>query len=506
VIDDEILWMRTDLSRLLARPLARSHVVAGAVALLLAVVLILITLSPGGQAATYRTASAGSVACPGGTICVDVNGNADLGPARAIAEGFIHGVDSSTDPSLVSALQPRSWIFSGDPVAYNAAHGSGAAFTFVLSDAWSDATYSAARNGPLPPWEHLDQYAAFVRQTVANARRQGRQVAYWEVQNEPDGFYGGARPTVTQALTQFGVAVQAIRSVDPAAKVEGPNISAFNDRRGSATLDLASFLDYVVATHIRLDALSWHEVGARVSPTYNPPDPYSVLADVSAARALIRARPGLLITPKLFINEYHSADDHLIPGWTVGWMSALEQGGVDSADRACWHGTELTLQRISECREGLDGLLIPGTNVPQAVYWVHRAYAAMGGHKVAVSTNDPGNRAYPTVSAFATIDYASRTMQVLVGRHATCTPAIRDDCRRDKSTPPPTAVQIELDVPWSSTLATAQVQQIPNVPGPVTGPVPALNETIRIGAGPLVVRLPAFNDGDAYTITVKLAA
>lgn len=502
MVDHEVIAVPISRTRVVDRVAAeRSRIGALCISLALVVVVAVVGLGPGGQAATFASGhAAASVACPEGITCIDVNATRPEGPARHVAEGFIHGVDPTTDSAMVAALHPRSWVYSGDQKVYAQARDGGAAVTFVLSDAWAQATYQPALGGPVTPWDHLAQFTQFIQKVVAAAQAPGHHVDYWEVQNEPDGLYGKVRPTVAQALAEFGAAVRAIRSVDPNARISGPNISAYNDQPGGKTLDLSTFLDYVVANHIRLDALAWHEVGARVSPAYNPPDPDSVLLDVQRARRLIQARPGLLVTPKIFINEYQSADDHLIPGWTVGWMAALEQAGVDAADRACWHGTDLTGNRVSECREGLDGLFVPGTSLPQAVYSVHRAYASMTGYKVPTSTTDR------TLTALATIDYSSRTVQVLVGRHASCTPEVRTDCHRPGQTPLPAPVQVELDLPWTSSLVTANVARIPNVPGPMLGPAPALAQTLSLVPGPVVVSLPLFADGDAYIITVKVSS
>jgi hypothetical protein len=277
----------------------------------------------------------------------------------------------------------------------------------------------------------------------------------------------------------------------------GPSISAYNDQ-ASQTLDLATFLDYMVAQHIHLDALSWHEVGARASPAENPPDPQSVPIDVARARALVAARPQIGL-PAIVINEYASVITHLIPGWAVGWISALEQAGVTAADRACWSLQAAPGQQAgNECFDGgLDGLLVPGSGSPQAVYWVHRAYAQMTGTKVDTSSPDAA------VSAFATRDGAS-TLSVIVGRHASCTPAVRPVCPQPASaTPPPAAMELRVMVPWPAARVT--VQRIPNQPDAMASAPSVVTEQLGSSAGVLVVSLPSVADGDAYSLTLTAA-
>jgi hypothetical protein len=365
-----------------------------------------------------------------------------------------------------------------------------------ISVAWYATTYNPATDRAQAPWADWGAYYRFVQQLVRTALTHNQPVGYWEVQSEPDGMYPKVgRPTVAQTLEQFRVASAAIESVDPNAKILGPSLSAYNERPGP-TLDLSTFLDYVAARHLRLDAVSWHEVGARVSPADNPPDPESVVIDVARARRLIAARPGLG-HPDIVISEYTSPENHLIPGWNVGWIEAIERAGVSSADRSCWHGPDLTGQWVAECNEGgLDGLFIPNSGLPQALYWVHRAYAGMTGNRVATSSSDG------SVSAIATSGGPS--VDVLVGRHVTCTPEIRVDCpSTSPKTPAPVDVEVDVTLPWSGGQAFAEVQRIPNLPGVLPAPLPVAYEAAPVAGGVAHVLLSGFVDGDAYQISLS---
>jgi hypothetical protein len=160
--------------------------------------------------------------CLAGTICVDVNAARAEGPVGLVAEGFLHGVDGSTDPNLVAPLHPRSWQIGNTEAAYGMAQAQGAVITDILSDAWYQATYTPARGTGEPPWSDWSAYSRwvqlYVRSTLAD-----HHVDYWDIQNEPDAPIGGAQPTVDQVLEEFSVAAQAIRSVDPSARIMGPS-------------------------------------------------------------------------------------------------------------------------------------------------------------------------------------------------------------------------------------------------------------------------------------------
>ena len=428
-----------------------------------------------GQGGPVPTTAAAQV-CAG--VCVTVDTARPLGPARLVAQGFIHGVDATTSSALLSVLHPQSWLFEQNEAAYGAARAQNATVTDILSDDWYRATYTPGRLSGVPPWADWKAYGqwvqAYVRSTLAD-----HHVDYWDIQNEPDGPIDGVQPTVNQALLEFAVAAGAIRSVDPSARLMGPSLSAFNDRSGP-TLDLSTFLAYVAAQHIRVDAISWHEVGARVSASENPPDPQSVIIDVARMRALLAAHPAVG-SPALVINEYASVGTHLIPGWAVGWISALEQAGVSAANRACWSRPPAI---PNECFDGgLDGLLVPGSGRPAAVYWVHAAYAQMTGERLPTASPDA------TVSAFAT--ERGSTVRILVGRHVSCSVTNQGSCAPSAPVPP---AKVTLRGSWRT--VRVSVQRIPASAGAMASP-PVMT---FVTTGPIV--LPAVADGDAYLVTL----
>ena len=434
--------------------------------------------------------------CRTGLVCVSVVGDRTLGPARGVAQGFINGIDSSTNSAFVDQLHARSWLVASGDAASASARSAHATITSIISDAWGVATYVQGQ-GPEAPWLNLPAFSRFVQNLVRTSQATGQPVTYWEVQNEPDGYFGKVRATPAQALEEFRVGVQAVRSIDPHAKILGPALSAWNDHRGSPTLDLPTFLDYVVAHHLPLDAVAWHEVGARANPSDTTPDPASVGVHVARMRQLLAVRPALG-HPAIMITEYGSNASHLIPGQAVGWIGALEDAAVDGANVACWHSPSLEGQRLEECHHGaLDGLFIPGSGLPTAVYAVHRFYAAMTGVRLATSTTDT------TVTGFATRDDTKRTMLVMVGRHQTCTPDVRVDCTEPTPpTPPPNSVDLHISVPYAVSAVSVTLQQVANHTGVDFGPVTIWSQTIPVGPGPVVVPIRDFADGDAYLVTL----
>ena len=435
--------------------------------------------------------------CRASEVCLNVLGDRLLGPEVHVAQGFIHGVDSSTSPALVAALQPRQWVLADNGDDAQQAQLAGASTTFLLDVAWDAETAPTNHGQPLAPWEHLDQYAAFVKREVTTVEASGQRIGYWQIQNEPDAPItpGGESASTSQALDVFQTGVDGIRSVDPRARIVGPALAAFNDQPSTSTrLDMVTFLDYVVAHNIRIDALSWHEVGKAANPVDLFPDPSSVVIHVQRLRQLLAERPSVG-RPAIIINEYDSVADHLIPGWAVAWIDALEQAGIDQANRSCWHQPDVYGKMVSECTEGsVDGLFVPGSGLPEAIYNVHRAYAQMTGTRLVTSSTSPG------VSLVASRDDGAGRLTVLVGRHESCTAAVRVDCNEPASaTPGPAAVLLVVQTPW--TVSSVDVQRVANIAG--VAPVPQTVSHSSVGrGGSLGIPIPAFADGDAYVITL----
>ena len=469
--------------------LRRRRVVLVSVALSAVLMAPAAGLGRGGWAPPATTARATPLpACTASAPCVTVDTSHALGPADLVAQGFLLGADATTDPALIAALRPTSWRLAGDLTSYAMARAGGATVTEMLSDEWHNGQPTSQ-----DPWDNWAAYAQWVRQTVSENVATGELPDYFEVQNEPDGM-SGSRPieTTTQALQQYQLAATIIRQVDPLAKIEGPSLLGYFDTPGQSTLDMRTFLAFVNAHHLPLDALSWHEV---IGPAVDH-SPTAVVTDVARARALLAQYPAYAHIP-ILINEYSPSDSHLIPGWAVGWIASLETARVAEAATGCWHEIDASGKPASECSEGsVDGLFQPGSGQPQDLYWVHAAYAQMLGTRVATSSTDPA------LSAYATYDAATSTVQVLLGRHVSCTPAVRAECPEPVwQTPAPEHVTLRVKGPsgWTAVIATSQ--RIPNVPGPMSMP-PTLDDGTFLAPN-IAIPVGRFADGDAYAYTIS---
>jgi hypothetical protein len=443
-------------------------------------------------------------ACPA-DACVGIDATVDAGPAELRAQGFLHGVsnDAGGRPGappapLLKPVMPRWWRvqISRDVADARVAGSHGAVVTALLSDAWK-AAHIDGRGRTKTPWSDWKEYKSWVTGFVTATERQGVRIDYWDIQNEPrDLTYYAAEDqysvTTRNLLQQFLAAYQAIKAADPSARVVGPSLDGFQEYPGEypgTILDLRTFLDFWVEHGLKLDAVSWHELSTIRGETDTTNAPEAIVQHVARARALLQARP-TLGKPLIFINEYGASSTHLVPGWMVGNIAALEEANVNQANHSCWGGVE--------CFEpALDGLLTPDGTQTRAVYWVAAAYGAMTGRRVPVSTTQDG------VTGFATFDPATSTVRLLLGRHVSCTARTNPYCEEPASaTPGPVGVAVTIKIA-SSNRQQVTIARIPDVSGPLGLPQQVSTTTVTPTQGVVEVPIPAFADGDAYVITLS---
>jgi hypothetical protein len=479
----------------------------------------------GSGAGTNRVTATDS-SCPTGQVCVSVDGASDDGPIAWRADGFLHGLDFNSATyngppiDLLQALHPTSWRVSGCTVPYSwqhecawAAQNSTASLTDVLSDDYYGRTYDSNAKGMRPPWECWSCYDNDVKTIVTTAGGLPASSVYWDLQNEP-GFGLGPNQAGNYSLYlhQLLLAYQDVKAIDPTYKIVLPSLDDPTDTTIGGTdgalnphvLTFDELLPFLGSNGITPDALSWHENGGLFET-----NPAVFAYQVDKVRYL-ESEYGITTPPKIFVNEYDPQYANLLPGWSAGWIAALEQAKVDQANRACWQET-YNGTSYSECTKGsLDGLFTPTftgtqTEQPQANYWVYKFYADMQGALLNTTTSDN------TVTALATNDATTQTIDLLVGRHKSCTAAVNPDCTTALApevggipTPLPTTVNVAVSYPYAASNVTATITDIPNVRGAVGQPAPT-TMTLPVTNGTVTVPLSAVADGDAYTVTINPA-
>ena len=436
------------------------------------------------------------------TMCATVDGNTAVEPAAHVAQGFLHAPIGASE---VEALKPTWYRVGGSLGEYSQfdmAEATGAQTVFLVSDAWAAETYTPLRNGALPPWQDFPRYREFVRTFVGDMLASGRNPDYWEVQNEPGRpLYLNAVDTLgwntARYLEQFKIAYEEIIALDPDAKVIGPSLDTYNvtpNLYGTQYPDIRTFLDFAVANGIRPGAITWHEFQADRYKTDLNIQPIDIVYHVEEVRALLAER-GMADVP-IYIGEYAIPETHLMPGWSAGFITALEAADVEGASRSCWTATWLDGLKYHECLFGLNALLGYDDTTKLGNYWVHRYYAEMVGDRVATKSST----AKLSVLSARDADGVIRTM---IGRHEHCTLGLFRGCgARGGSAPMPAPVMLDVLVPGEVASARVTVSRIPFSGGPLVAPIKISETTVPVVNGKVAVRINNVCNGDAFTVTV----
>ena len=278
------------------------------------------------------------------------------------------------------------------------------------------------------PWQRgeagVDEWRRFCAEQVRLSKQRGVRVDYWEVWNEPDNpqFHG----SWSELLELYRSAINSVHSVDPNARVVGPNITDFDrsfscrpdDRctppdqpqtRGAPHKGLFDFLHDLSRPpyQVRLDAISWHEFE----------EPAQVVRDAERLRKFL-SDPGRFDTPyraELHLAEYQNSITHVLPGFAVGFIDAAERARLSWITRSCWDVAEPGAENWSTCHEGLNGLYLRNLRGKQVSYYVYEAYARIAGRDRSIA-RVATHSSSPYVSALAGVE-PDGTALALIGVH-----------------------------------------------------------------------------------------
>jgi len=460
------------------------------------------TSGPAGPVNDTGTVVATNTYCPGRSTgdCVIVN-TTELGSTETRpGAGLLHGTVPSGN-KYAKMLHLTHWrIAANDRTEYDNASSyvPSEDMIEVLSDGWysASAQYRSGKSYAADPWVNWAAYTSFIEQTVRKAERQG-QDPYWEIQNEPENYpYSPAEPP-TRALVEeeYLHGYRAIKAADPKARVIGPSIDwIYEDPNPPAYIDMKTFIPFAAAHGMRFAAIVWHDnEGYQDSnPIAYYETPQAVRDHAEEVRELIAENPGIG-KPLLFVDEESSASGQFSPGWEAGYLAEDDRAGIALSDRSCW---DYPGDTVSDCFGPNLGELLNRDGKPGATFWTMVDYATMTGRKAWTESTDTN------LSSLAVTD-TSGTTRILIGRHQTCSgwTAGAEYC---PAMSPPAAIRTIVDmlVPTDARSARISVQEIkdttrdlPGAPWTGTFSVPVVDGLARVS-------LPAFEDGEAYFITV----
>jgi hypothetical protein len=413
-----------------------------------------------------------------------------------LRQGFVHGVtytngeDLAAAVHLITALKPGIWRLSNYngvfPFVLNVGQFPERLDTriiFSLQDVFNQ-TYGfgvkvsssclPGQSNCFPTYEALKSAWLTTTDKVMQALdANDAPVDYFGVFSEPTiGDTALQGVSIDQLLDLFGATATLVRSYRPDAKITAPDTYAY-----SAT-GMRALLSYAVDNSIRLDAVSWHELGS----------PDKIANHVADIRAYMKTVSGLCdpTCPKILIDEYEGSSETLIPGSGVAWLYYLEQAGVDAAQRACWDVLTADGSTTSTCWAGFDGMLLSDNVTPQPLYWVYKTYADLGSTRL-VSVSSDAN-----VTALASRNDTTREIHILAGRSGT------------SGAGGPVTLTIH-NYPYQAKSVLVSAIRIPsrgNIASGMATLPEAVTTTASVKNGTIVLPTIDVAVGDAYSITI----
>lgn len=291
-------------------------------------------------------------------LVVDLATN--TGALRYGATGFLYGVGDEGIPNetMLAALKPQ---VAAQKAPDGLQHPNGDALRIApMFQRAGGREVQIYMQDIYPNWpydnlginDYLSKVDTMTRKVVAHPNR---SMFVYVPFNEPDLiWYSG---NLGRFLTDWRTVYQRIRSIDPGARIAGPNFASY--RSG----DLRTFLTYARDNGVLPHVMTWHELGNDFFTSWD--------SHYNNYRSL---ESSLGISPRpININEYaRSSGDLGVPGNLVQYVAKFEKSKVDGC-LAYW-----------TTAGGLNDL-VTRNNQATGAWWLYKWYGELTGNTVAVT-------------------------------------------------------------------------------------------------------------------------
>jgi len=316
--------------------------------------------------------------------------------------GFLYGVSEVNVPShdLVTGIGPKLLV---QKAADGKQHPSGDAYrlTDYLTETGIESIQVYLQDYYLEwPYEYngIDDYNAKVRQIVTKMTQdKSKKDKYsYVLFNEPDGiWYSNNGTKLTSFYNDWLTIYTTVKSIDPDAKVAGPNFSVYNKAA------YEGFFKFCKQNDCLPEMITWHDLQK---------DKLSYFAtEFSQIQTMVETYyADSDIEPMYFVNETANFEDVGAPGPLVNWLAIYDEKDV-YASLPYW-GLANSLNELAAT-----------ANKPNGGWWVYRWYSQMQGKKVEMTrentslpaSSNKGDSLYGLTS----IDADNQTVYSLFGGH-----------------------------------------------------------------------------------------
>ncbi|GID90881.1 carbohydrate-binding protein [Amorphoplanes digitatis] len=311
---------------------------------------------------------------------------AGTGALRYGATGFLYGLGDEGIPNetMLAALKPQVTAQkapdglqhpNGDAlrIAPMFKRAGGRDIQIYLQDIYKQWPYEN-----LGIADYLAKVDTIARKVVADPYRSSYVYVPF---NEPDLiWYSG---NLAGLLADWRTVVRRIRSIDPGARVAGPNFASYR------SADLRTFLAFARDNGVLPDVMTWHELGNDFFTSWQ--SHYNDYRAIETGLG-VSARP-------ITINEYgRSSGDLGVPGNLVQFVAKFEASKVDGC-LAYW-----------TTAGGLNDL-VTRNNQATGGWWLYKWYGELTGNTVAVTPPSAGG----SLQGLAALDAGKKQARVIFG-------------------------------------------------------------------------------------------
>ena len=319
-----------------------------------------------------------------------------IGAVKHGATGFLYGQGEEGVPNvnLLTAIKP--YVSEQKPpeglqhpngdvlsIAETFFEAGGDSIQVACPDIYSEWPYE---------FESIPEYIEKLKVQVQQIRDAGysEKVVYVPF-NEPNGnWYGGMwGDTQQRFFDDWKTVYDAIKSVDPNAKIAGSNLTHYIDYH------VQDFVRFCAANDCIPDQFTWHVLNDGAFNSFS-----SDLAKYRSYEKQYWIDPGLVSEEReVVINEYADFTHLGVPGQLARWIGLFEDEKV-TACLAYWH--------ISN---NLDDLAADN-NEPNGAWWLYKWYGDMSGETLKIT---PKRYAKDKLYGVASLDEKKKSANVLFG-------------------------------------------------------------------------------------------
>lgn len=330
-------------------------------------------------------------------VTMSVDMAASTGVVKHGATGFLYGIGENGVPSTNLMTAIKAYGCEQKP-ANGLQHPSGDFLETADSFIESGGTYiqiacpDIYANWPYE-FESIPEYLEKLKEMVQTVKDAGySDKAIYVPFNEPDGnWYTNINDSTVQSnfFNAWKQAYDAIKSIDPKAKIAGTNLCYYNDAH------MKAFVQFCAENECIPDQITWHVLNDSLYTSF----PWAK-AQFRSYEKKYWIDAGLTTKEKeIVINEYADFTQLGVPGSLARWIGLFEDEKV-SACLAYWHISNNLADLAAD------------TNEPNGAWWLYKWYGEMSGNTLPIMTSGADKTAFYGV---ASLDENKKSSNVILG-------------------------------------------------------------------------------------------